>query len=160
MKKWILILSLLFIVGCQGKIGSFIDGDANLALVFDKIQKEIIDEGNSLVLWNDVPLSANEIEKLYQLDMTKVEEYFVKTAVVEAQCSEIALFKVDEEKESYVKDAISYRKDTLKNRWGITVEEASYLLDNALEGRIGAYYYFVVGSDSEKVVNYIQKMDE
>ncbi len=160
MKKWILILSLLFIVGCQGKIGSFIDGDANLALVFDKIQKEIIDEGNSLVLWNDVPLSANEIEKLYQLDMTKVEEYFVKTAVVEAQCSEIAFFKVDKEKESYVKDAISYRKDTLKNRWGITVEEASYLLDNALEGRIGAYYYFVVGSDSEKVVNYIQKMDE
>lgn len=160
MRKWILILSVFLFVGCQGKIGSFIDGDANLALVFDKIQKEIIDEGNSLVLWNDVPLSANEIEKLYQLDMTKVEEYLVKTVVVEAQCSEIAFFKVEKEKESYVKDAISYRKDTLKNRWGTTVEEASYLLDNALEGRIGAYYYFVVGSDSEKVVNYIQKMDE
>ena len=111
-------------------------------------------------MWNDLPLNANEIEEYYQLDMTKVEDYLVKTSVIEAQCSEIAIFKVDKEKESYVRNAVSYRRDTLKKNWGTIVEDVSYFMDNALEGRIGAYYYFVVGSDSEKVVNYIYKLSE
>ncbi len=160
MKKLIIVFLMFFVLGCQDKTGSFVDGNVNLPAVFNKIQKEVLDEGSSLVLWNDLPLNANEIEEYYQLDMTKVEDYLVKTSVVEAQCSEIAIFKVDKEKESYVRNAISYRKDYLKRNWGTIVEEASYFMDNALEGRIGAYYYFAAGSDSKKVVNYIHKLSE
>ena len=71
----------------------------------------------------------------------------------------IALFQVKKEHEGDVKKAIKSRKEALEKQWGAYVPEAADLLYQAKEGRIGQYYYFVLGSDSEKVVNYMQKMD-
>lgn len=102
---------------------------------------------------------SREVEALYQLDMTKIESCMVKTAAVQAQLGEIALFQVKKEHEGDVKKAIKSRKEALKKQWGAYVPEAADLLYQAKEGRIGQYYYFVLGSDSEKVVNYMQKMD-
>ena len=152
MKKLLIIgLLLCLMSGCQKNTGTFAQGDKNLSSVFADINEQIADGAFSIPLLKDTALSEREVEALYQLDMTKIESCMVKTAAVQAQLGEIALFQV--------KKAIKSRKEALKKQWGAYVPEAADLLYQAKEGRIGQYYYFVLGSDSEKVVNYMQKMD-
>ena len=152
MKKLLIIgLLLCLMSGCQKNTGTFAQGDKNLSSVFADINEQIADGAFSIPLLKDTALSEREVETLYQLDMTKIESCMVKTAAVQAQLGEIALFDV--------KKAIKSRKEALKKQWGAYVPEAADLLYQAKEGRIGQYYYFVLGSDSEKVVNYMQKMD-
>ena len=154
MKKLLIIgLLLCLMSGCQKNTGTFAQGDKNLSSVFADINEQIADGAFSIPLLKDTALSEREVEALYQLDMTKIESCMVKTAAVQAQLGEIALFQGD------VKKAIKSRKEALKKQWGAYVPEAADLLYQAKEGRIGQYYYFVLGSDSEKVVNYMQKMD-
>ena len=155
MKKLLIIgLLLCLMSGCQKNTG-----DKNLSSVFADINEQIADGAFSIPLLKDTALSEREVEALYQLDMTKIESCMVKTAAVQAQLGEIALFQVKKEHEGDVKKAIKSRKEALKKQWGAYVPEAADLLYQAKEGRIGQYYYFVLGSDSEKVVNYMQKMD-
>ena len=150
MKKLLIIgLLLCLMSGCQKNTGTFAQGDKNLSSVFADINEQIADGAFSIPLLKDTALSEREVEALYQLDMTKIESCMVKTA----------LFQVKKEHEGDVKKAIKSRKEALKKQWGAYVPEAADLLYQAKEGRIGQYYYFVLGSDSEKVVNYMQKMD-
>ena len=171
MKKLLIIgLLLCLMSGCQKNTGTFAQGDKNLSSVFADINEQIADGAFSIPLLKDTALSEREVEALYQLDMTKIESCMVKTAAVQAQLGEIALFQVKKEHEGDVKKAIKSRKEALEKQWGSEmcirdrqwgayVPEAADLLYQAKEGRIGQYYYFVLGSDSEKVVNYMQKMD-
>ena len=160
MKKLLIIgLLLCLMSGCQKNTGTFAQGDKNLSSVFADINEQIADGAFSIPLLKDTALSEREVEALYQLDMTKIESCMVKTAAVQAQLGEIALFQVKKEHEGDVKKAIKSRKEALKKQWGAYVPEAADLLYQAKEGKIGQYYYFVLGSDSEKVVNYMQKMD-
>lgn len=160
MKKGLLIgILLCLLCGCRENNGTFAQGDKNLSSVFSDINEQIADGAFSIALLKDNALSDREVETLYHLDMTKIDGCMVKTAAVQAQLGEIALFKVKKENEGEVKKAIKSRKEALKKQWGAYVPEAADLLYQAKEGRIGQYYYFVLGSDSEKVVNYMQKMD-
>ncbi|MCR0262584.1 DUF4358 domain-containing protein [[Clostridium] innocuum] len=160
MKKLIMIgLLLCLMSGCGKDYGTFEQGDKELSRVFSDINEQIDKGSFSIPLLNDRALSDREVETLYHLDMTKIADCMVKTAAIQAQLGEIAIFKVEKKNESYVKKAIESRKEALKKQWGSYVEEADSLLYQAKEGRIGQYYYFVLGSDSEKVVNYMQKID-
>lgn len=160
MKKLVMIGLLLCLVsGCRENSGTFAQGDKNLSRVFADISEQIEEGAFSIALLKDTALTDKEVEALYHLDMTKIDDCMVKTAAVQAQLGEIAIFKVEKKNEDYVKKAVDSRKEVLKKQWGSYVPEAADLLYQAKEGRIGQYYYFVLGSDSEKVVNYIQKMD-
>lgn len=158
-RKLYLCLCCILLTACQASHGSFEDGDKELSYVFTCIENKIQNKTLQMPLLNQQMLSGIEVEEGYALDLTKVDDYMVKTAVVEAQIGEIALFKVKDEYVDVVKEAISYRKEKLKETWGNYVKQADTIINQAQEGKIGQYYYFVVGSDSEKVVNYMKKLD-
>lgn len=160
MKKWMVsVLLVCFLMGCKADVGTFAKGDKDLSSVFADINEQI-DKGTfSMALLQDTPFTKKQVEEAYQLDMTKIEDCMVKQAVIQAQGSEIAFFKVDAANEALVKKGITYRIKMWKQEWGSYMSEADRLVKQAKQGRIGQYYYFVLGSDSEKMVNYIQKMD-
>ena len=100
MKKLLIIgLLLCLMSGCQKNTGTFAQGDKNLSSVFADINEQIADGAFSIPLLKDTALSEREVEALYQLDMTKIESCMVKTAAVQAQLGEIALFQVKKEHE-------------------------------------------------------------
>ena len=119
MKKLLIIgLLLCLMSGCQKNTGTFAQGDKNLSSVFADINEQIADGAFSIPLLKDTALSEREVETLYQLDMTKIESCMVRTAAVQAQLGEIALFKVKKENEGEVKKAIASRKEDLKKAMG------------------------------------------
>lgn len=158
MKKILILcfVCLLFVSGCSHHKGSFKGGDVDMNAIFVDVNKNINDKKFSMSLLNDTPLSKSQIESDYNLDMTKVEDCMVKSAVIPTQLSEIAIFKISKEKEQLIKDAIAYRLETLNKSYGNYRDEAKSILHNAKQGRIGEYYYFVLGEDCEKVVNYMK----
>lgn len=149
-------ICLLCISGCSHHDGSFEGGDVNMNAFFVDVNKRINDKKFNMSLLNDTPFTKSQIESEYKLDMTKVDECMVKSAVIPTQLSEIAIFKIRKDQEQYVKDAIAYRLKALEEMYGSYREEAKNIIHKAAQGRIGEYYYFVLGEDCEKVVNYMR----
>ena len=111
MKKLLIIgLLLCLMSGCQKNTGTFAQGDKNLSSVFADINEQIADGAFSIPLLKDTALSEREVETLYQLDMTKIESCMVKTAAVQAQLGEIALFQVKKEHEGDGRPAVSGKR--------------------------------------------------
>lgn len=158
-KSWCLLCLCLLLSGCGNATGSFEQGDKKLDKVFDSIEDHIADQTFAMALLQDQAMDKAQVEKNYHLDMTKIDDCMVKTSLLPAQLSEVAIFKCDKQKDAMLRKGIHYRLQQLDAAWGALVPEAKQLLHDAKQGRLGAYYYFVLGSDSKKVVNYMQKMD-
>lgn len=153
---FICCLCLILLSGCMTHKGSFQDGNIDMESFFVEVNKRIDDKKFHMAFLDDTPFDKGQIEKAYNLDLTKIEDCMVKSAVIPSQISEIAIFKVSKEHEQLVKDAIAYRTKELEKAWGSYNEEAKFIFYHAAQGRIGEYYYFVLGEDSEKVVNYMK----
>lgn len=158
MKRTMMIccLCMLFISGCTPHKGSFQDGNLDMESFFVDVNKQIDEKKIHMAFLNDIPFAKGTVEKAYHLDMTMIEDCMVKSALIPSQISEIAIFKVSKEHEQSVKNAIAYRMKALEKAWGSYNEDAKFIFYHALQGRIGKYYYFVLGEDSEKVVNYMK----
>lgn len=157
MKKIVPLCCLCFLMisGCSQK-GTFQNGKLDMEHVFIEINKQISTKKIDMAFLNDKALSKQEVENIYKLDMTKIEDCMIKQSFIPTQVCEVALFKVDEINEQVVKDAIQHRLSVLKTTWGRYYEDIDHLQASAKQGRIGKYYYFVLGEDSEKVVNYMK----
>lgn len=158
MRKMIVLgmLSMLLVCGCSQQKGNFHQGNLDMERIFIEINKQISTKTIDMAFLNDKALSKQEVEDKYTLDMTKIETCMVKQSFIPTQVSEIALFKVAEKDEQVVKDAIQHRLATLETTWGRYQKDVDDMQANAKQGRIGRYYYFVLGEDSEKVVNYMK----
>lgn len=150
------LLCLILLSGCNHGIGSFEKGNLDLPALYTKINEQIGDNVIQMPLLNDRPWTKKEIEKKYHLDMTIIEDCMVKSSLIDVQTAEIALFKVPKEKDQELKQAIRYRLDSLESSLGSYHEDVKNRIHNAKQGRIGEYYYLVLGEDGEKVVNYMK----
>lgn len=159
MKKILSVLLILFLfTGCSKSQGTFTEGTKDMDRLYDDICKKINEGEWNMPALDEIWWSQARIEKAYQLDMTMVEEAYVKSSAIEAQFSEIAFFKVTKDNEATIKEAISYRLKSLNQTWGSYMLDAQEQLQNVYQGRIGQYYFMILGEDSKKVVNYIQDM--
>lgn len=155
-KIMIIMFCLFFMTGCSHGIGSFEKGDLDLNAFFTDINKQIGEETFHMPLLNDQAWSKKNVEKKYHMDMTILEDCMVKSSLVDLQTAEIAIFKAPKEKDARISKGIHYRLDILHKSSGSYNEEIKNWIHNAKQGRIGEYYYFVLGEDSEKVVNYMK----
>lgn len=157
-KKWTMFfLSISLISACQN-LTSFKKGNMNIAKLYDQIVEQGEDEAWRFPIMNQQFLAASKIEKMYDLDMTKISEAYVKSALIPSQIGEIAIFKIEPQNIQILKAAIDQRILKLHAAMDRVVLEAESIINNAKQGKIGAYYYFIVGSDSKKVVNYISTL--
>lgn len=160
MKKKIVffLLFILCIAGCGNNEGSFEKGTKDIPLIYQLINANIAEKEWDMALLNDAEWGKKDIEELYQIDMTRIKEAYVKSAVVASQICEIAFFKADKGMDAMLQKGISYRLSELEKQWGTYNPECKNLIKEAKQGRIGQYYYFIIGEDCKKVVNYIQNM--
>ena len=86
------------------------------------------------------------------------KEAYVFSSVVKPQLGEIAFFQADDTVLDEVKNAISYRKENILNTWKNTIPGLEKRINASWEGKIGQYYCFVLGTDTEKVVNYLRSL--
>lgn len=154
MKKIICMMITFLLVGCSSN-GSFDSGIKDFQPLIQYVNTQVENGDWDFGLLQEESLSQESIAEDYQLDVTRIEEAFVYPAISMAQISEIAFFLVEEAVQSIVEEAIAYRKQQLHEQWDTYIEDAKEIIDNACEGRIGKYYYFIVGIDAEKMVNYI-----
>lgn len=157
MKKVVVFLWCMVVLsGCGKNQGSFQKGTMDVPSLYQEINGLTVDGKWNMGLLNDEMWNKSNIEQKYHLDMTKIKEAYVKSAVIAPQLSEIAIFKVDQEMDSLLQEGIQYRVTQLKNQWETYIPECNAWIQDAKQGRIGQYYYFIIGEDSEKVVDYIQ----
>lgn len=159
MKKYILLFLCFFcLCGCSHGVGKFEDGTMQLSKLSDKINQKSINGDWQFPLLNKDAISLNEVSKLYEMDMINIKECEVHSSLIPAQMGEIAFFHVEEKEDSMMKQAVEKHIAQLKSKWINLILEADAVLSEVKEGRIGEYYYVIVGSDAQKVVNYIQNM--
>lgn len=158
MKKILLIFCMMGILltGCSKNHGSFEQGTIDFESFYMGINKQIDEEQWNMPLLNDKALSDKEVESLYQIDMTKIESCIVKQSILPSQIGEVAFFKVKKEHMNVVEDGINNRLQGIQASWGTYLTDAKASIDGALQGMIGEYYYFVIGEDAKKVVNYME----
>ena len=158
-KKYILLFLCFFcLCGCSHGIGDFNDGTIQLSKLSDKINQKSMNGDWQFPILDKEALSLNEVSKLYEMDMMNIKECEVHLSLIPAQLGEIAFFHVDKKEDSMMKQTAEKRIAQLKLKWKDLLLEADSILSEAKEGRIGEYYYVIVGSDAQKVVNYIQNM--
>lgn len=160
MKRLLCICLLVcMLTGCREKVGSFLDGDINFNVLFDRISQKKAQKDWELPLLNDQDVSLAVVEEEYQLDMTKIDECVVRRSIIPAELGEIAFFKTAESNDALLKEAVEVYKGSLKEQWKY-IKNSVEVIEKAVDGRIGEYYYFILGEDHEKVVDYMQSIDD
>lgn len=153
MRKFILIICFL-LVGCSTN-GSFEKGIKDFTPIIQYVNQQITKQEWELGLFQENSLTTEKIKQLYALDDAIASQAIVFPSISTAQISEIAFFLIDETMQEKVKNAIIFRKQQLHEQWDTHIEGAKALIDQAKEGRVGQYYYFIIGIDAENMVNYI-----
>ena len=156
MKKYIsIIVCLLMLVGCGQEKGSFEDGTLNMEKFYMDIMNVREDAKWRFAQLQDSNWTHKEIETKYHLDMTKVDDVVVRSSIISSD-SELAIFKVTKKNEAYVKEAIEERMQDIREMYAPYKHDVEENLQQVKQGRMGEYYYFILGEDSKKVVNYIR----
>lgn len=151
-------MMMLMMMGCHKSIGSFQEGTIDLSSVIEQINEKSIDGDWEYPIVNQTAWDGVLIQDTYGLDMTKVQSSYVVSSIVTAQLGELAFFKTEEAYDDIVKEAGNRRISSIKETWKDTLLEGDAILDEAKMGRIGEYYYLIIGRDAQKVVNYIQSL--
>ena len=158
LKKWCCCMfAFLCLFGCD-KMGSFEKGNLNVEKVIYNINKQITDKTLEMELLNEIPWEDTKIEEEYGFVVAHAKEAYVFSSVVKPQLGEIAFFQADDTVLDEVKNAISYRKENILNTWKNTIPGLEKRINASWEGKIGQYYCFVLGTDTEKVVNYLRSL--
>ena len=159
-KGSILFLCLCFILcGCHHGIGSFDAGTLDVEQLMDRINAKSINGDWQFPIMKEEAWQVSAIQKAYALDVTKVQDAYSRSAILPAELGEITIFKATKEVDALLQQSVEKRIASLKQEWGNILYEADQVMQTVKEGRIGEYYYVIIGVDSQKVVNYIQSMD-
>lgn len=155
-KKLILVILFTMLCACSTSDGSFQKGDIQYDTLFDNINKKIQREDWDIAVLNDQALTAQDVESQFHLDMTKIDSFMIKRSLLALEPGEIAIFKVSQEYDEEIENALQQHKMDIvtENTFISNIEE---LLEQSQMGRLGEYYYFILGHDSEKVVHYMQE---
>lgn len=157
--KWIIVLCvILLLVSCKAGRGHFEDGSIHLEKVINEINEKSMEADWEFPILNETPWEATQVSQQYALDMKRINSSYVVSSVLSAQLGEISFFNAKEEVDQALKEAANGRLTALQGEWNQTLYEADEILAEAKMGRIGQYYYLIVGRDAQKVVNYIQSL--
>ena len=153
MRKFFLIVCFL-LGGCSTN-GSFENGINDFTQIIKYVNQQIEKQEWKFGSFQENSLTTEKIKQLYALDDTIASKTVVYLSISSAQINEIAFFLIDDTMQETVKNAIIFRKQQLHEQWDTHIDGAKELIDQAKEGRIGQYYYFIIGIDAENMVNYI-----
>ena len=142
MKKLMIILGLILLVGCSN----------NVNLDLDNIQKEIDVTG----LFKGTQVDLDYVASKYGLEKEGIEDSLINMSNMLDSASMYAIFKVSDVKS--VKANTDDFIDKYASSWmmGYNLEQEAIVQDK-MEEVYGNYIIYVISSDNEKVLNIIKE---
>lgn len=157
-KHMMITLCFFCLCSCSKSMGHFKDGTMKLDQLIQDINQKSIQGDWSFPILNETQIPLSQVAELYGLDMTQIKNCEAHQSILPAQLGELAFFHVEESKDAMMKQVVEKHIQDMEKHWGTLLMEAEDVLHGCKEGRIGEYYYVIVGSDAQKVVNYIQNI--
>lgn len=154
MKKVILCLMLLLVVGCGTK-----------SLVFNDVYNNVKDlqYNNELVFNDHETMTKEQLESIYQLDTSSMEEFLFVLPKGITNPNMYVIVKPVSGKTNIVKEDMKNFLTKYDNSWGVGegaipyFPEAVELINNRLERTYGNYLIYIVSSDNELIYKTITK---
>ena len=137
MKKFLLMMMVMFGITACG-------GNNNLTTVDINAASNALDAS----LGNMSSVNEDELESIYQIDTSLMEEYVIKASDT-ANGNLYALILVNEDNKAEVKKQMSNYFDILIEQNVLYSPEAVNLLENYLETSIGNYLIYISSTDNE-----------
>lgn len=148
-----LLLLALLCVGCTNS-GSFEEGTMNLTKLYDDVVSEIEDEHLNMGILPETSLGASSLEVSYGIKSVDIQDFVVYQSIIPADCGEIAMFHVKEDKKKIVEDGINQRIAQMKNEHALLPDQIA-IIEGYQMTQLGEYIIFVSGVDAQKVIQYI-----
>lgn len=159
-KQWLLVFFLCMVLGgCRQSLGHFKDGNIDLDQLIIDMNEKTKNQDWEFPYVNQSVKESDETAELYSMDMTNIEHSYRVSSILDAELGEITFFQADESQDERIKQGIEVRLTALKEEWGSLLLESENILSQSKQGRIGEYYYLIVGRDAQKVVNYMQSIE-
>lgn len=118
---------------------------------------EKVDSGDLEMGMMSENLDATALKDLYDLNIDDLKSYDVRMALINVQASEVAMFEAKDGKIDAVKAGVEKRIENLKELWSQYLPDQYELVKNAQTYEHGNYYFFVVGTDAEAIINLIKE---
>lgn len=118
---------------------------------------EKVDSGDLEMGMMSENLEATALKDLYDLNIDDLKSYDVRMALINVQASEVAMFEAKDGKIDAVKAGVEKRIENLKELWSQYLPDQYELVKNAQTYEHGNYYFFVVGTDAEAIINLIKE---
>ena len=135
MKKIIItIFAILLLCGCSNNNATNLDINKASNSLDTKYQ-------------NMQTINKDELEVIYSLDLSKFEEYTIKSSTT-ANGDFYAIIKVKDENKKQVQDQMNNMFKILENQSNLYSPEAVSKLKNKLATSIGNYLIYIVSSDN------------
>lgn len=144
MKKFLLMMMMFGITACGG--------NNNLTTVDINAASNALDAS----LGNMSSVNEDELESIYQIDTSLMEEYVIKASDT-ANGNLYALILVNEDNKAEVKKQMSNYFDILIEQNVLYSPEAVNLLENYLETSIGNYLIYISSTDNEASYNIVKE---
>lgn len=147
----VFVLCLGVMTSCLGSGSS----SKKISLSTDEIYEKAI---SGVELPKLQKLSSSELESLFNLKSSNVEEYTVCISMMNVQASEIAVFKFSsKEQESEIDKAIEKRLKDLDATWGSYLPAQHELVKNVKKFSHGDVKGYVIAEDADKIISNIDK---
>lgn len=147
MKKiLILVMSIFILVGCGNKNATNLD-----------INKATTNLDNKFT--NMAVIDKEELESIYNLDVSKFEEYVIKSNT-SRNGNFYAIIKVNSTNKASVKQEMSSMFKILEGQSTLYSPESVSLIKNRLETSVGDYLIYIVSEDNNAYYNIVKECIE
>ena len=104
---------------------------------------------------NMVTLDDTQLEVIYGLDLSLLEEYYIKYSN-ENNGDFYAIIKTDSKNKNEVKSQMNNMFDVLQTQNSLYTPESVALIKNHLETSVGDYLIYLVGQDTNAIYNVVK----
>lgn len=143
---------LMLLAGCTSSPSNT---EVDLTKISETIYEKV-DSGELEMGMMSENLDATALKDLYELDINDLKSYDVRMALINVQANEVAMFEAKDGKFDTVKKGVEKRLENLKELWSQYLPDQYELVKNAQTYENGNYYFFVVGSDAEEIIEIIK----
>ena len=157
-KKIVCCMICIFLFSGCFDTGSFEKGNIKEEEVIYRLNEHILKEEWNMDFLNENVWEQQRIENNYGINIHQFENVYIFSSVLASQMEEVAFFHVDTSNVNIAKQAVSQRKKALLEEAKTQKMDEKILEKTMWEGKIGEYYCFLVGTDTEKVVHYLYSL--
>ena len=145
----IMVIILALLTGCSSK------DTTSKEPSIDEIDQNINDDVD---ISNMVESDSDKLEKLYDIDIDKVENFKLYTAKTNIEANELLILKVKNEEDiGDIKEDINDRIESQTNSFKDYLPDEYFLIEKHVLKSNGNYIIFIISEEAEKIESLFDK---